>query len=202
MCKTSRPSVALINPTETVLAQLWSRFKTGDKQAFDQLIQLRYRLLSAYATRFTDDHELIEDCLQELMLELWHRRVNLVETPYVTLYLIKALRNNLLRLLRKERQRETVCDEWLTLGNHLTDGQTTESERIMAEQRWEHQHRLQQALKQLPTRQREAVLLKFYEGLSNEAIAETMAVERQTVANFLYRALGNLKANLVAQRAG
>ena len=197
MCKTSRSSATATTTNEGALAQLWSRFKAGDKQAFDQLIRLRYRLLFAYATRFTNNRELIEDCLQELMLELWHRRVNLVETPYVTVYLIKALRNNLLRLLRKERQRETVCDEWLTLGNYLTDGQTTESERILAERRWEHQHRLQQALKQLPNRQREAILLKFYEGLSNEAIAETMAVERQTVANFLYRAMGSLKATLV-----
>lgn len=199
MCKTSRFFATATTKNEGALAQLWSRFKAGDKQAFDQLIRLRYRLLFSYATRFTNDHDLIQDCLQELMLELWHRRVNLVETPYVTLYLMKALRNNLLRLLKKERQRETVCDEWLVLGNYLTDGQTTESERILAERRREHQHRLQQALKQLPSRQREAVLLKFYEGLSNEAIAETMAVERQTVANFLHRALGSLKANLVVK---
>lgn len=200
MCKTSRCSATTTTATEAALSQLWSRFKVGDKHAFNQLIRLRYRALFAYATRFTNDRELIQDCLQELMLELWHRRVNIVETSYVTLYLMKALRNNLLRLLRKERQREAVCDEWYVLSECLTDGQTTESEQILTERRRECQHQLQQALKQLPSRQREAVMLKFYEGLSNEAIAEMMAVERQTVANFLYRGLGNLKANLTIQQ--
>lgn len=95
---------------------------------------------------------------------------------------------NLLRLVTKERQCETVCDEWCVLSDYLTNGQTTESERILTERRWEHQRQLQQALTQLPSRQREAVLLECYEGLSNEAIADYPSIGTRMRLNVLVRA--------------
>lgn len=35
---------------EPLLAELWSRFKAGEEKAFDQLAELRYRVLFNYAT--------------------------------------------------------------------------------------------------------------------------------------------------------
>ncbi|RZL48664.1 MAG: hypothetical protein EOO93_24430 [Pedobacter sp.] len=40
------------------------------------------------------------------------------------------------------------------------------------------------------------IFLKFYEGLSNDEIAKVMEIERQTVSNFIYRAIGQLKNDL------
>ncbi|WP_020598924.1 RNA polymerase sigma factor [Spirosoma panaciterrae] len=191
--------LALVPTDEVLLAQLWLRFKAGDGQAFNQLIQKRYRVLFTYATRFTQDRELIKDCLQELFLELWYRRTNLVDTSYVTIYLIKALRNNLFRLLKKETGREMLLDDWEATGAFLTDGRTHENDLIIDEFCSEKEVRLRQLIDQLPARQQEVIFLKFYKGLSNETIAQMMDVERQTVANFLYRALGTMKSTLRTQ---
>lgn len=189
----------LIPADEVLMAQLWVRFKAGDEHAFDQLTEARYRTLFNYATRFTKDRDLIKDCLQDLFLELWNRRNNVVETPYVTIYLIKALRNNLLRKLRREQGWRAATEEGIEPETILSDGETIEAEWIAAEAMAETEQSLRQAVEQLPKRQQEVVFLKFYEGLSNDAIAQVMEVEKQTVANFLYRAMTQLRNYLPAR---
>jgi len=189
----------LIPADEVLMAQLWVRFKAGDEHAFDQLTEARYRTLFNYATRFTKDRDLIKDCLQDLFLELWNRRNNIVETPYVTIYLIKALRNNLLRKLRREQGWRAATEEGIEPETILSDGETIEAEWIAAEAMAETEQSLRQAVEQLPKRQQEVVFLKFYEGLSNDAIAQVMEVEKQTVANFLYRAMTQLRSYLPAR---
>ncbi|MFN8348677.1 MAG: sigma-70 family RNA polymerase sigma factor [Spirosomataceae bacterium] len=175
---------------ESLLAQLWSRFKAGEEKAFDQLAELRYRILFNYATRFTKNRDFIQDCIQDLFLELWERREHLVDTPYVTIYLIKALRNNLLRQLKNDK---SWTDYQGVEEDILGEADTIEKELIQAELLSEQAQTIRRAIEQLPARQQEVIFLKFYEGLSNEEIAQIMDVERQTVANFLYRALQQMK---------
>ena len=189
----------LVPSDELLLAELWTRFKAGDEQAFDQLTRARYRMLFNYATRFTKNRELIKDCLQDLFLELWNRRKAIVDTPYVTIYLIKALRNNLLRKLRKEQGWRAATDEGIEPETSITDGLTAETEWIALEASTETEQSLRQAVGQLPKRQQEVVFLKFYEGLSNDDIAQVMEIEKQTVANFLYRAMTQLRNYLPAR---
>lgn len=178
---------------EVLMAQLWARFKADDEKAFDQLVQARYRVLFNYATRFTKDRDLIKDCVQDLFLELWNRRKAIVDTPYVTIYLIKALRNNLLRKLRREQGWRANTEEGIELETILTDELTAEIEWIAKETQTSTAESLRQAVAQLPKRQQEVVFLKFYEGLTNDDIAQVMEIEKQTVANFLYRAMTQLR---------
>jgi RNA polymerase sigma-70 factor (ECF subfamily) len=77
--------------------------------------------------------------------------------------------------------------------NTLIETSTIEGDLIHAEVLSEQEQTIRKAIEQLPTRQQEVIFFKFYEGLSNEEIAQIMDVERQTVANFLYRALTQLK---------
>ncbi|PRY30446.1 RNA polymerase sigma-70 factor (ECF subfamily) [Spirosoma oryzae] len=181
---------------EQRMAQLWIRFKADDEKAFDQLVQARYRVLFNYATRFTKDRDLIKDCIQDLFLELWNRRAAIVETPYVTIYLIKAFRNNLFRRMRREAARPVVTAEMLEWETVATDELTVDHKWIADEMLMSTEQSLRQAVDQLPKRQQEVVFLKFYEGLNNDDIAQVMAVEKQTVANFLYRAMTQLRAAL------
>lgn len=182
---------------EALLSELWSRFKDGDGEAFDQIFALRYRELFNYATRFTKDKEFIRDCVQDLFLEMWSHREGLVDSPYVTVYLIKSLRNNLFRKLKLEKRlgESTNLDDELYF---LSDGQSTETAWIDAELLHENEQTIRDAIAQLPKRQQEVIFLKYYKGLSNEEIASVMNVEKQTVANFLHRSLTSLKRNLVS----
>lgn len=178
---------------EPYLEELWTRFKSGDGDAFDELAQRRYRTLFNYATRFSKDREFIKDCIQDLFLELWDRRQNLMETPYVTIYLLKSLRNNLLRSQKLQR-RLGDTQELEEESFDLSDGLTIEMELIASEFVDENERTIRQAIEQLPKRQQEVIFLKYYQGMTNDEIANVMEIERQSVANFLYRAINQLKA--------
>ncbi|RAJ93134.1 RNA polymerase sigma-70 factor (ECF subfamily) [Larkinella arboricola] len=180
---------------ESHLGDLWNRFRQNDEKAFDELAKRRYRLLFNYATRFTKDSELIKDCIQDLFLELWYRRARLTDTTYVTVYLISALRNNLLRKLKVNNRLDDSADI-ATSCERFTDNLTVETILISSESMSQKEREIRNAINRLPRRQQEVIFLKFYEGLSNDEIARIMEIERQTVANFLYRAISQLKNDL------
>jgi RNA polymerase sigma-70 factor (ECF subfamily) len=186
----------IVKQDEAYLDELWFRFKNGDEQALNELARMRYRLLFNYATRFTKDTELIKDCIQDLFLELWYRRTGLVNNPYVTVYLVKSLRNNLLRKI-KINSRVADSADFSEACERLTDNLTVETIMISDEAMSEKEAGIRLAISKLPKRQQEVVFLKFYEGMSNDEIAEVMEVERQSVSNFLYRAIGQLKNDLI-----
>ena len=81
--------------------------------------------------------------------------------------------------------------------NQLSDWQTAETEIEQSEADSESSIRVRRAIDGLPKRQQEVVFLKFYEGLENDQIAELMDINRQSVANLLYRALCTLKNQMV-----
>ncbi|MBO9636819.1 MAG: sigma-70 family RNA polymerase sigma factor [Siphonobacter aquaeclarae] len=176
--------------------ELWLKFRAGDADALGALARSHFRLLFNYACQFTKDREQIKDCIQDLFLELWTRRDTLRESPFVTVYLLKALRNNLLRKLRREK--------WITEAepvdaHDLADGLTPEALAIQFELSAENQHRLRAAIASLSPRQQEIIFLRFYEGLSAEEITEVMKINPQSVYNLLHTALKQLKTTWIPE---
>ncbi|MEA5141303.1 RNA polymerase sigma factor [Arcicella rigui] len=171
---------------------LWKSFKEGDSQALGQLANSHYRVLYNYATKFTKDKELIKDCIQDLFLFLWDHREKLQSSPFVTIYLLKSLRNNLFKKLNQEKR--NIADD-LDTDLPISEGVNPESEIIELELFYENEAKLKSILTSLPKRQQEIIFLKFYEGLSIEEIAEIMEMNRQSASNLLHRSIQNLKQN-------
>jgi RNA polymerase sigma-70 factor (ECF subfamily) len=170
---------------------IWQRFRTGDRAALEALARRFYRPLLHYGTRFTADEELIKDSIQELFLTLWQQRGSLGETGSVKLYLFKALRH---RLFKEFKRQDLFRHDWTD--EELPD-EAEEPPFIRQEQATHDQAQLHRLLTGLTDRQREMLYLRYYENLSNEAIAQLMGINRQSVANALHRALEKLRENWV-----
>lgn len=175
------------------LLKLWHRAQAGDKDAFCQLAESQYRSLFTYAANFTTDRDFIKDSIQEIFIRIWERRTTLT-IQVVSIYLFKSLRNQLLQEFR--RPTHTVASIYSQEVNDLSDWQTIETEIEQHEADSESEYKVRQAIHTLPKRQQEVVFLKFYKGLENEQIAELMEINRQSVANLLFRALGSLKSQM------
>lgn len=176
------------------LLDLWHQAKGGDKAAFCQLAERQYRSLFAYATNFTEDRDFIKDSIQEIFIRIWEKR-GTITIQYVSIYLFKSLRNQLLLEFRRSKHaRSSLHEEEV---NDLSDWQTIETEIEQSEADSESQFKVRQAISSLPKRQQEVVFLKFYNGLENDQIAALMEINRQSVANLLYKALGALKSQMV-----
>ena len=174
-----------------ILLDLWQQSKAGDCVAFCRLADKLYRTLFNYATSFTSDREYIKDAIQELLIHIWEKRQT-INIQFVTIYFLKSLRNQLLQEFRRNKHPFLGIDEI----DEITDYQSIETEIEENETYSESQRRVRLAINELPKRQKEAIFLKFYEGLENEQIADLMQVNRQSVANLLFKAITTLKSQI------
>jgi RNA polymerase sigma factor (sigma-70 family) len=176
-----------------VLLNLWHQSQAGDSLAFCQLADKQYRTLFNYACNFTSDREFIKDAIQDLMIHIWERRQN-IQIQFVSIYFLRALRNQLMQEFRRSNGSHPLLD--IDEAYQLSDYQTVETEIERKELLSENQVKVRCALEGLPRRQKEAVFLKYFEGMDNEQIADLMQVNRQSVANLLFKAITTLKKHI------
>ena len=184
-----------ITDDNQVLLDLWHQSQTGDSVAFCQLANRLYGPLFNYACTFTPDRERIKDAIQDLLLHVWERK-KAIHIQFVAIYFLKALRNQLLQEFRRLPAAYSAVDGDDMM--QLSDYQTVETEIEQSEALSEQQRWVNHAINVLPKRQREVIFLKFFEGLTNEQIAELMQLNRQSVANLVGKALSSLKAQIPA----
>ncbi len=178
------------NPTE--IAELWIAFRKGDKTAFNTLAIHFYPTLYNFGTKLTHDYSLVQDCIQDLFLDLWRRREYLSETDHVKFYLLKALR-------RKIYSEKKIKEKWFhTDAEYLEESDFTgefsiEYQIIENESSAIHQQKLQQAVSLLSKRQREAIYLRFYQELDYDQISKIMSINYQSVRNLVHTAIKELQ---------
>lgn len=174
--------------------QLWQAFKQGDRKAYEQIYRQNVRLLYEYAYRFVVDKQFINDCLQDMFVDIWEKREKLSDTDHIKFYLIKALRNRLLRSLENSRKLTNADDSFETLPFQLVA--SFETVLIEEQQQEALLKQLQNALNQLSERQKEAIYLRFYQNMSYEEIATLLDMEQQSVYNLTFRALEALRKKM------
>lgn len=169
----------------------WEFFKEGDKQAFAALFRTYYKPLVQYGRRINPDMEVVEDCIQELFLELWQSRERIASPESVKGYLFKVLKTKLFRVYAHSQQ-------FTDIGEGAENLQEFSYETLLvAEQdNSETKQKLEDALLGLSKRQREAIYLKFYNRLSYEEMSEVMGVSYQTVRNLVHQSIKALRSQL------
>jgi len=80
---------------------LWESFRKGDREAFATLFRQHYAVLFKFGSKFTTETELLEDCIQELFIELWQAKSQ-APVHSVRAYLLKSLKYKLLKIFRKK----------------------------------------------------------------------------------------------------
>ncbi len=172
---------------------LWKAFQQGDIQAFEVLYETYASTLISYGNRLSSDHDLVQDLVQDVFVDIWTRRATLRSLDTIKYYLFKILRNK----LSKAHQ---ITAHFMSEGQLPADGDPFSPSievLIMQQEVSTQQHaQIQDAILQLPDRQREAIMLAFYHDFSNEEIAGIMGINHQSVTNLLNRALGSLRGLL------
>ena len=173
----------------------WNQFRLGNDVALGQLMNRHYVTLYQYGCSFSNRSDLVDDVIQDLFYSFWNRRTDLPDVVYVKTYLLKALRNRLIDSMRKPNRMMWPTDMDLNETDLFAGGFIIEQQLIDDEQQQEQTKQLQQLVGRLTKRQREVIYLRFYQDLDNEAIAELMRVNRQSVANLISSALLRIRQN-------
>lgn len=170
-------------------SDLWDLFRAGDEVAYSELIKKYSKPLFNYGFRICQDEDFLKDCVQDVFLELWNRRLRISATQAVKWYLFKAVRLRIFRERPKWNRGETLDESYEFLVEF-----NIESKMISDLERVELSDKIKQTLNTLPTRQKEIMYLRFYEGLDFDSIAQIMEISKQSVHNLLQKAYKNFRS--------
>lgn len=170
---------------------IWQRFRDGDRQAFARLYECYFPILYGYGFRLSGDEEAVKDAIQTLFVEIWKSRSGLSSTSSVKFYLFRVLRRKLHE--QKRAATHTLPDDY-----HLEFDYSPEADLIQRERVHFRKEKLEQALRQLNPRQKEALSLLYLEGLSYPEIAGIMNIKVRTVYNLVHTALQVLRTTMPA----
>ena len=171
-------------------SQLWQSMLHGDESAFTQLYQsYSYRLL-AYGSKIAFDENTVKDAIQDVFVRLWKNRNTISPVQNVRVYLFKSLRNRLYKMLELAHKYEKEVTEDMT----STTIPSIEDAIILSELKKEQFLKLHYYLQNLPTHQREAIHLRFFQNLKITEIADLMDINKQSVSNSIFRGLATLRS--------
>jgi RNA polymerase sigma-70 factor, ECF subfamily len=171
--------------------ELIGRAGDGDKAAFGQLVERHYDFVYRVAYRWCGRKADAEDIAQEVCARLGRTIRSYRGGAAFTTWLY-ALTLNAGRDMMRKSAREAVKVQ--AFGVHmLIGGEAVPEPDGQAERLWA-------AVRELPDKQRDAVLLVYGEGLSHAAAADAMACAEATVSWHIHEAKKRLK--LLTRSAG
>lgn len=173
---------------------LLAAYGRGDAAAARVLTERLTPRLYGFAARMLRDAAEAEDVAQEAMLRLWRMAPEWrAGQARVSTWAFRVVSNLCVDRLRKSgRSVDLDATPEPRDGSASAEAGLIEADRVAA---------LQDALASLPARQRQAVVLRHLEGLSNPEIAEIMDIGVEAVESLTARAKRSLSARLAGRRA-
>lgn len=173
-------------------AELWASFRSGSEEAYQRIYDTHFDVLYNYGRQFCLSPALVKDCIQDVFVTLWVSRASLGSTDCIKYYLFKALKRRVVKCLKKEQRRVELRAQIPPFENVVS----AEQHIISSQEDEEQKNRVRRAVNQLSDKQREAVFLFFYEGLSYPQIAKLLSVQPKTARNLVGKALQAMRSHL------
>jgi RNA polymerase sigma factor (sigma-70 family) len=176
--------------------QIWNDFKSSKDYALSHIYHHHIDLLFRYGRKFSRDEDLIKDAIQELFFDLIRNRENLGDTDNIRFYLLKSLKNKLIRTLQKDQKyihqvTEITEPEFSSVYSH-------EENLIERENRERNEQLLLKGLDELSPRQREILFYRFTCELDYPEICDIMSIRYDSARKMVFRALSALREVLSA----
>ena len=162
---------------------LIAKAKRGDVEAYNLLVSRWERRVFSYLYRLVSNREDAMDLSQDVFLKAYQNLAKLDDPARFSAWLFRIAHNEAFSLLRRRRPESELAEP-------------APSSRGSALLPIELSLAVEGALKRLSDDQREAVLLKVYQGFKFEEMAEVLGCPVSTVKSRLYTALDLLKTTL------
>ena len=168
----------------------------GDTAAFESLVERHQALVAGTVARMLGSNSDVEDISQQVFIRVWRSAGRYVARAKFTTWLLKITRNLVFNEMRRTKRHPHVPvqidpeTEELPLKDEATE--TPDAALLQAEL----QQAIERAIMQLPETQRMALVLRRYEDLSYEEIAEVLDLSLPAVKSLLFRARTELRERL------
>lgn len=183
-------------PEDAEDIRLMGLISAGDDRAFEDLVERHQRLVIGTVGRMLGTNSDAEDIAQQVFVRVWKNAKRYEPRAKFTTWLLKITRNLVFNELRR-RARHPAVPLQSEIGEEerpMKDEHVVAPDASLLEQ--ELQQAVDAAIANLPETQRMAVILRRYEELSYEEIAETLEQSVSAVKSLLFRARTELRESL------
>ena len=162
-----------------------SETEEDSKDVFSSIYSLCVNDLLAYGQSLGFDMNLCEDAIHNVFCTLYLKRKELTEVRSLPPYLFRSFRNDMLNMWRKLSKLSEIDINRLSFTTEVTILDTI----IDEEEKSDIKEIIEDLLNTLTNRQREAIYLRYMQGLSYEEIAELLDISPGSVRKLVYRAI-------------
>lgn len=167
---------------------LWRLIKRGDKKAFGTFFSKYYTILYSYSKYYVFAED-AEEVVQDLMMWLWERREEFEPNGTMQQYLLRAVKNRCLTVLRKSDCELHDNEFFLVELDAFYDSTDT----CVVQ---ELQDAIEKAISELPETYRETFEMNRFQGKTRQKIAEETGVSIKTIDYRMQQALRILREKL------
>ncbi len=163
------------------------RAKAGDSQAFSLIYQEYGKQIFRFICWRTSDKHLSEDILQEVFLKAWDNIKNYKDRNLpIKAWLYKIARNTVIDYYRVKKPLVSLEEISFNLASLATSSLEKANIKLEFE-------KAKKAIDSLPEIQKEVIVLKFIEELTNKEISKILNKSEGAIRIIQYRALKKLK---------
>jgi len=179
---------------DNTIPELVSRFVGGDHRAFAQLVARFQKKIYGLAFQMMGNHLDADEVTQETFVRIYKKRKDLGKVTHFSTFLVRVATNYAIDLIRKRRGHSDMSEDTTSMPGAVqldlakkvkTPGEVFENKRLMKE--------IEDALEQLPPRQKVTAILHDIEGYSKAEIANIFDCPQATVRSNLHIARTKLK---------
>lgn len=180
-------------PTDELLCALVERLRRRDERALVELYEALASKAYGLALRVVERPQIAEEVVEDTFFQMW-READRFDPARgrVVAWMATICRSRALDALRKLDQAE-LTDDTDSLLEHAAAAELP-PDRLLDQ--FEQASAVRRALERLPQRERQAVALSFFKGLSHQEIADQWQMPLGSVKTLLHRAFGLLRAEL------
>ena len=172
-------------PDETLMMA----HRSGEQEAFAELVHRYSRPLMGFLVRMTGDPQESEDHFQETFIRVHDKAdtfdENGVFKPWLYTIATRVARDN----YRKKKRRPELGS---TMNLTLSEAASGAAAPLASMAESERRDQVQAAISELPQRQREVLVLSYYEGHTYARIAEMLDCSESSVKTHMSRAIRKL----------
>jgi RNA polymerase sigma-70 factor (ECF subfamily) len=192
----NEPSPAGASDEDARDVQLMELISAGEPAAFEELVERHQRLVVGTVARMLGNNSDVEDIAQQVFVRVWKSASRYVPRAKFTTWLLKITRNLVFNELRRRSRHPQLPlqVESVEKERPIKDDRAMAPDAALLER--ESQRAIEAAIAQLPETQRMAVVLRRYDELSYEEIAEVLDQSVPAVKSLLFRARTELRVRL------
>lgn len=168
-----------------------NKAKNGDKDAFSLIYNEYFSPVFRYVYLRTGSKVLSEDISQEVFIKTYNSLSRFeLKKNLILPYFFTIARNTIIDYKRRQKNREFSYEFMEIVGDNSLNIQENLSKK-------EESQEVFRQIAGLPDDQREAIILKFINGLSNKEIADILDKKEDTVRQLQSRGLRTIRQKLV-----